>query len=40
MKEIEGSSTVSHIGYDNGTLSVKFKSNPELIYDYPDVTGG
>lgn len=38
MKKIEGSSTVSHIGYDNGVLSVKFHSNPKLIYDYPNVT--
>lgn len=37
MKEVE-SSTISHIGYENGTLSVRFKSNPKVVYDYPDVT--
>jgi hypothetical protein len=38
VKEIEGSSTISHIGHENGVLSVKFKSNPKVIYDYPDVS--
>lgn len=37
MKEVE-SSTISHVGYDNGTLSVRFKSNPKVVYDYLDVT--
>lgn len=37
MKPVE-SSTVSHIGHENGVLSVMFHSNPKIIYDYPDVT--
>lgn len=37
MKEVS-SSTISHIGHDGETLSVQFKSNPKVIYDYPGVT--
>jgi hypothetical protein len=37
MKEVE-SSTISHVGHKDGVLSVKFKSSPKVIYDYPDVT--
>lgn len=37
MKEVE-SSTISHVDYKDGVLSVKFKSNPKIIYDYPGVT--
>lgn len=37
MKEVE-SSTISHIGFEDGTLKVRFKSNPKVDYHYPDVT--
>jgi hypothetical protein len=37
MKPVE-SSTISHIGHKDGVLSVRFHSNPKVIYDYPNVT--
>jgi hypothetical protein len=37
MKPVE-SSTISHIDFADGILSVKFKSNPKVVYDYPNVT--
>lgn len=37
MKPVE-SSTISHIGHDGETLSVRFKSNPKVVYDYRPVT--
>lgn len=37
MKEVN-SSTISHIGHADGVLSVRFKSNPKIVYDYHGVT--
>lgn len=37
MKEVE-SSNISHIGFKDGVMSVKFKSSPDKVYDYPGVT--
>ena len=33
MKPVD-SSTISHIGHENGKLSVRFKSNPKVVYEY------
>jgi len=37
MKEVK-SSNISHIGYEDGKLLVKFKSSPDKVYEYPGVT--
>jgi hypothetical protein len=37
MPEVK-SSTVSHIDHKDGVLSVRFKSNPKVVYDYPNVS--
>lgn len=37
MKEVK-SGNISHVGWKDGVLSVRFKSNPEKVYDYPGVT--
>lgn len=33
MKEVE-SSTISHIGFEDGKLHVRFKSSPKHVYTY------